>query len=61
MSFGSIFSSSDYLPKIHTFCEGPLPPVPRKEQEQEEMPAAEPQPLLHGCEVTMMLQNHHHH
>lgn len=60
MFFGSIFSSSDYLPKIHAFCEGPLPPVPKKE-EQEEMPAAEPQPLLNGCEVTRMLQNLHHH
>lgn len=45
----------------HGLSEGPPPPVPGrgKEEAQDETPGAEPQLLLHGCEVPSMLQNHH--
>lgn len=33
-------------------------PVRREEAAQEAAPDAEPQLLLHGCEVPRMLQNH---
>lgn len=41
-------------PREHPVMKG-LP-----EEEAQEAPGAEPQLLLHGCEVPMMLQNHHH-
>ncbi|KAK1338282.1 hypothetical protein QTO34_001397 [Cnephaeus nilssonii] len=32
----------------------------RDEEETQKVPDAEPQFLLHGCEMPRMLQNHHH-